>query len=149
MGRPKWITAEVSSYIETLSSLDSTLTNFEIQNLIQSRWTSLKPSESSVSAERIKLGFIWRPPFVKQDLTVAQQQQRLQFASDLTALAINSTKITFSDESRQPPEPLDTSSLPEEELLNSAEFFRGRTFAPEMPTDRLTPEPVGIWTESG
>jgi hypothetical protein len=34
MGRPKKITAEVSSYIETLSSLDSTLTNFEIRNLI-------------------------------------------------------------------------------------------------------------------
>jgi hypothetical protein len=31
MGRPKKITAEVSSSIETLSSLDSTLTNFEIR----------------------------------------------------------------------------------------------------------------------
>jgi hypothetical protein len=37
---------------------------------------------------------------VKQDLTVAQQHQRLQFASDLTALAIDSTMIIFSDESR-------------------------------------------------
>jgi hypothetical protein len=149
MGRPKKITAEVSSYIETLSSLDSTLTNFEIRKLIQSRWTSLKLSESSVSAERIKLGFIWRPPFVKQDLTVAQQHQRVQFASNLTALAIDPTKIIFSGESRQPPEPLDTSSLPEEEPLNSAEFFRRPPFAPDMPPDRLTLESVGIWTESG
>jgi hypothetical protein len=86
---------------------------------------------------------------VKQDLKVAQQHQRLQFASDLTALAIDSTKIIFSEESRQPPEPLDTSSLPEEEPLNSGEFFRGGPFAPDMPTDRLTPESVGTWTESG
>jgi hypothetical protein len=66
MGRPKKIPAEVSSDIETLSSLDSTLTNFEIRNPIQSRWRLLKLSESSVSAERIKLGFIWRPPLVKR-----------------------------------------------------------------------------------
>jgi hypothetical protein len=80
---------------------------------------------------------------------VAQQHQRLQFASDLTALAFDSTKVFFSDESRQPPEPLDTSSLPEEEPLNSAEAFCRPPFAPDMPTDRLTPESVGIWTESG
>jgi hypothetical protein len=106
-------------------------------------------SESAVSAERIKLGFTWHPPLVRQDLTVAQQHQRLQFASDLPAVAIDSAKIIFSGESRQPPEPLETSSLPEEEPLNSAEFFRGRPFAPDKPTDRLTPESVGIWTESG
>jgi hypothetical protein len=30
-------------------------------------------SESSVSAEHIRLGFTWRPPLVKQDLMIAQE----------------------------------------------------------------------------
>jgi hypothetical protein len=52
--------------------------------------------------------------------------------------------LTDIRKNRKPPEPLDTSSLPEEEPLNSAEFFRGPPFAPDMPSDRLTPESVGI-----
>jgi hypothetical protein len=40
--------------------------------------------------------------------------------------------LTEIRENRQPPEPLETSSLPEEEPLNSAEFFRGPPFAPHI-----------------
>jgi hypothetical protein len=59
MRRPKKITLEIFSYIETLSSLDSGMTNFEILNLISSRWLAIKLSESTISSERIKLGFTW------------------------------------------------------------------------------------------
>jgi transposase len=100
IGRPRKITPEISSYIETLSCLDSALTNFEIANLVRSRWPTITLSESSVSAERIKLGFTWRPPLVKQELTSSQARQRLQFTSDLMAMGLNPLKIIFSDESR-------------------------------------------------
>jgi hypothetical protein len=59
MGRQKKITLEIFSYIETLSCFDSGLTNFEIINLVSSRWPAIKLSESTIISERIKLGFTW------------------------------------------------------------------------------------------
>jgi hypothetical protein len=93
------ITPEVSC-IETLSTLDRTLTDFEILNLIRSHLPALGLSESSVSAERIELGSTLRPPLMKQDLAIAQQHPRLQFASDFKALVIDPITIISSDESR-------------------------------------------------
>jgi hypothetical protein len=46
-----------------------------------------------VSTERIRLGFTWRPPLVKQDVTIAQEHQRLQFANDLIAMAIDTMHL--------------------------------------------------------
>jgi hypothetical protein len=100
MGRPKKVTPVMSSYIETFSCLDSSLTNSEILMMARSRWHTIPPSESSVSAERIRLGFTWCLQLVKQDLTIAQEHQRLQFANDLMVISIDPTKMIFSDESR-------------------------------------------------
>jgi hypothetical protein len=100
IGRPTKITAEVSSNIDTLSSLDSALTNAEIAGKIQMRWPNLKLSLSSVSAERIRLGFTWRPHLVKQELSVAQEHQRLQSTLDIRSAALDLASIVFSDESR-------------------------------------------------
>jgi hypothetical protein len=99
-GRPKKITPAMSSSIEILSCLDSSLTNREILMMARSHSPTIALSESSVSAGRIRLGFTWRSPLVKQDLTIAEEHQRFQFANDLMAMAINPTKIIFSDEYR-------------------------------------------------
>jgi hypothetical protein len=100
LGGQKKINPAMSSYIETLACLDSSLTNREILMMFRLRWPRIPLSESLVSAERIQLGFTWRRPLVKQDLTIAQDHQRLRFANDLMAMAIDPTKIIFSDESR-------------------------------------------------
>jgi hypothetical protein len=100
VGRPKKLIDEISSYIETLSCMDLTLTNFQIATMIQQRWAIVSLSASSVSVERIRLGFTWRPPPMKQDLSIAQEHQRLQFALDLTRMDLDPAKIIFSDESR-------------------------------------------------
>jgi hypothetical protein len=102
VGRPKKLTDEISSSIETLSCMDSTLTNLQIAIMIHQRWATVSLSASSVSPERIRFGFIWRPPLVKQDLSIAQEHQRLQFALDLTSMNLDPAKIIiiFSNESR-------------------------------------------------
>jgi transposase len=101
MGRPKKLTPEISDCIETLSLLDSTLTNFALMNMVNQKFAPVHLSLSSVSAERVRLGFLWRPPLVKQDLSTAQEHQRLQFASDvLNTVNFDAQKIIFSDESR-------------------------------------------------
>jgi hypothetical protein len=80
VGHPKKLIPKISKFIETQSCLDSNLTNTQIATMINQRWTSAHLSEKSVSAERIRFGFSWRPPLVKQDLSAAQEHQRLQFA---------------------------------------------------------------------
>jgi hypothetical protein len=100
IGRPQKITAEVSSDIDMLSSLDSTLINTEIARKIQARWSNLKLSPSSVSGERVRLGFTRRLPLVNQGLSVAQEHQRIQFALDIRHATLDSAPIVFSDESR-------------------------------------------------
>jgi hypothetical protein len=90
----------MSSYIEILSCLDSSLTNREVLMMVRSCWLTIPLSLSSLSDECIQLGFAWPPPLVEQDLTIAQEHQKLQFANDLMAMAIDPTKIIFSDESR-------------------------------------------------
>jgi hypothetical protein len=67
---------------------------------IQGRWLNLKLCPSSVSAERIRLGFTWRPLLVKQELSVAQEHQRIQFVLHIRHAALDSASIVFSDESR-------------------------------------------------
>jgi hypothetical protein len=52
-----------------------------------------------VSAERVRLHFTWWHPLVKQDLSVPQQHQRLQFALNLTAQSINPVTIIVLNES--------------------------------------------------
>jgi transposase len=100
MGRPKKITAEISSYIETLSLLDSCLTNIHIARLIHEKWPNVTLSEASVSIERNKLGFHWRSPLVKQEVSVPQQFQRFQFATDMRGENVDPARFIFSDESR-------------------------------------------------
>jgi hypothetical protein len=99
MGRPKKITEEISNYIEILSSIDASLTNGVIAAKIYDRLGKTL-SEQSVSAERIRLGFHWRPPLVKQELTAAQEHQRVQFAMDIAEMRIDPAAIIFSDEPR-------------------------------------------------
>jgi hypothetical protein len=77
IGWPKKITPAMSSYIETLSCLNSNLTNREILMMVRSRWPTIPLSESSASAEHIRLGFTWRSLLVKQYLTIVQEYQRL------------------------------------------------------------------------
>jgi hypothetical protein len=96
MRRPKKITPAVSSYIETLSFLNSSLTNREILIVVCSRWPTTPLSEFSVSAELIRLGFTWRHPLVRQDLTIAQEHQRLQFSNDLMAMAMDTMHLIAS-----------------------------------------------------
>jgi transposase len=101
MGRPKKLTPEISQEIETLSYLDATLTNIEIMNFINRDFAPVHLSESSVSAERVRLGFLWRPPLVKQEMSVTQEHERLQFSTDVLMTAnLDTTRIIFSDESR-------------------------------------------------
>jgi hypothetical protein len=100
IGRSRKITLKILSVIETLSCLDASLTNHEILTRVEARWPTITRSESSISHERIKLGFHWRQLLVKQDLSVMQQHQHLQFALDLTKKRIDANRIIFSDESR-------------------------------------------------
>jgi hypothetical protein len=80
--------------------LDSSLSNCEIPTRVNHEWPSVLLFESEVSSERIRPGFLRRPPLVKQDLSIAQQQ-RLQFAINILATeSLDSAKIVFSDESR-------------------------------------------------
>jgi hypothetical protein len=80
MSRPRKIIPEISSFIEILSCLEASLINREILTRVEARWPTVTLSESLISHERIKFGFQWRPPLVKQDLSVMQQHQRFQFA---------------------------------------------------------------------
>jgi transposase len=101
MGRPKKLTPEISQFIETRSYLDASLTNLEIMFMVNREYAPVQLSESSVSAERCRLGFTWRPPLVKQDLDICQEHERLQYAIDVLSVArLDTTRVVFSDESR-------------------------------------------------
>jgi hypothetical protein len=91
---PKKAANEISRYIETLSLLDTTLTDREIGTKIVERF-GVTIGESTMSAERQNFGFHFRPPMVEQNLTWQQRHARLQFAHDLVRIGIDSTTIVF------------------------------------------------------
>jgi hypothetical protein len=62
MGRTKKLTPDISQFIETLPYLDASLTNFEINLMVNREYAPVQLSELSLSAERRKLGFTWQPP---------------------------------------------------------------------------------------
>jgi hypothetical protein len=68
--------------------------------LITERWPNVKLSIASISLERERLGFHWRPPLHKQEVSIPQQFQRLQWCVDLRAMGLDPSKFVFSDESR-------------------------------------------------
>jgi hypothetical protein len=73
IGRPKKITPEISSSVETRSIVDSCLTDLHILRQIHERCANVQLSEALVSIKGNRLGFRWRSPLVKQDLSVPPQ----------------------------------------------------------------------------
>jgi transposase len=70
-------------------------------NMVNRQWAPVHLSQSSVGAERVRLGFVWRPPLVKQELSASQEHQRLQFALDVLSTSnLDTRKVIFSDKSR-------------------------------------------------
>jgi hypothetical protein len=60
----KIITPEISRSIETLSLMDSLLTNDQIKVNVRGRWLDLEVSRNTIRDARLSLGFKFRPPMV-------------------------------------------------------------------------------------
>jgi hypothetical protein len=92
------ITPEVSGDIETLSLMDARLSNAHIKAKVEERWPDLKVGKTSIRDARSNLGFKFRPPMIKQELSPEQQFQRHQFGLDMLAKDLDPATNVFSDE---------------------------------------------------
>jgi hypothetical protein len=99
-GRRLVITPEVSRYIETLPLMDARLSNSQIKAKVEERWPDLKVGKTSSRDARSNLGFKFRPPMIKQELSPEQRFQRYPFGLDMLAKDLDPVMIVFSDECR-------------------------------------------------
>ena len=73
VGRPPCLTESMLDYIEMLSYANPRLTDGDIASAVKERFaTSI--SKSTIARARRKLGFIYRPPLIKQEVTEVQKQ---------------------------------------------------------------------------
>jgi transposase len=98
------VTPEVRQFIETQRLLDARLSDNQIARLLFNH-TGVKINRTTVCRVSRDLGFSWRPPMTRQDLTAEQIGLRLQFAEELLAAGIDFQRVLFTDESRFALEP--------------------------------------------
>jgi hypothetical protein len=96
--RKKIIVPEISRCIETLSLMDSPLTNNQIKTKIQERRPDLEVSRNTIRDAWVNLGFKFRPPMIKQNLSPGQRFQCHQFGLDMLTKNLDPVAIVFSDE---------------------------------------------------
>lgn len=100
IGRPKALTEDMINYIELLSLTNSLYTDGEITDLVNQKF-NINVSLTTVVKMRRELGFIYRPPLVKQVLTEDHKIQRYQFCKWILDQPEEMFHhVIFSDESR-------------------------------------------------
>ena len=98
-GRRSVLTDEHLSFIETNTLADATLSDGRMAVIIQQRF-NISVSRSRITRVRKELGFSYRPPLVKQELTVIQEKERVEFCHWALSNRDKIPCIVFSDESR-------------------------------------------------
>ena len=98
-GRLSKLTKEQISFIEEQSLCDATITDGEMAKMLQERF-GVDVSRVTVLRVRRDLGFQFRPPKVKQDLTDQQKAARVEFCKWVMQRRDTLGPIVFSDESR-------------------------------------------------
>jgi hypothetical protein len=82
-GQTKMLMPDISYYIETLSLMDSLLTNDQIKAKVQERWPNPEVSCNMIREARMNLGFKFRSPMIKPDLSPEHRFQCHQFSLDI------------------------------------------------------------------
>ena len=98
-GRRSVLTDEHLSFIETNTLADATLSDGRMAEMIQQRF-NISVSRSTITRVRNELGFHYRPPRVKQELTEIQKKERVEFCHWALSNRDKIPCIVFSDESR-------------------------------------------------
>ena len=99
IGRPHVLSDQIIDYIELLSMTNARYTDQDIATAISQKF-GVYVSKTTIARTRNKLGFIYRPPLVKQFITETQKQTRLEFCRWVIENRTKLENIVFSDESR-------------------------------------------------
>ena len=98
-GRPSKIKNDILSKIITLTVNDRAISCWQISKSLKNQGIA-DVSSTTVWRERIKLGFEFKPPKIRQKLNDLQKERRLDFAYSMLNSELDLSKIVFSDESR-------------------------------------------------
>ena len=100
IGRPHVVTINMRDYIKTLSLTNALYTDKEITDIVNKKFQT-NISLTTIAKMRKELGFIYRPPLVKQALTKSQKLERIQFCQWVLQQPEEMfDHVIFSDESR-------------------------------------------------
>lgn len=98
-GRPSCLTGEHVRFIEANSLADARLTDQEMTEMVRTRF-DISVSRSTICRIRQRLGFVFRPPMVIQELNDAQISARIEFCRWIVENKDEVPNIVFTDESR-------------------------------------------------
>ena len=98
-GRPGSLSKEHIAFIEANSMMNARLTDSEITEMTNKHF-NISVSRSTVCRIRQRLGFVYRPPRVMQDLTDDQIRMRIDFCQWVLSHPDEIPNIVFTDESR-------------------------------------------------
>ena len=103
MGRPRKMTPEMISFVETNFLADATIDDGEMARMVEEKFPASKPMRRQMICEvRNSLKILYRPPFHVQDLTPEHEVMRLTFVDQMLAAKLGGgiKHLIFSDESR-------------------------------------------------
>ena len=98
-GRPSLLSDEHVRFIEANSLADARLTDNEMALMVKNRF-DLPVSRPTICRIRQRLGFVFRPPMVIQELTDDQIRSRIEFCRWVIENEEELPNIIFTDESR-------------------------------------------------
>ena len=98
-GRPSLLSDEHVRFIEANSLADARLTDNEMALMVKNRF-DLPVSRPTICRIRQRLGFVFRPPMVIQELTDDQIRSRIEFCRWVIENEKELPNVVFTDESR-------------------------------------------------
>ena len=98
-GRPRKVTPEMRHFIDVNLSLDATITDAIMTRMVNDHF-GVQLGVTTIRRCRHCLGYHYRPPKVKQELTEVQKTQRLEFCYWVLSHQEEVENAIFSDESR-------------------------------------------------
>ena len=129
IGRPSSITPSIIDYVEMLSISNARLTDGDITSLVNEKFATCI-SKTTIERTRRRLGFIYRPPLIRQELREIQQQMRLEFCNWVLQNKTQLNNIIFSDESRFEKGPDNSRRRIKQGIWNDTCFVEKKKYVP-------------------